>query len=258
MIGDNHIMSNQPRILVFGAAKPGIGQAVTKAAMSEGYEVIGLTNPADLDETEAYRNSTPISWMTVDTFDATATRDKLETIDGVTGVIHADFYFYMERAENLDLEEWRKSLTANLTIPKVVGFIAQTQWRTTCRSIVFITSSEANTGSFGAHAYAATKAAVHNLTKSLSNASAGSTRYNSVAAGWIGGVMDTDEVFEKSRAITPLSRLGRPEEIANVALWLLGESSSFVNGATVYADGGYTGVDTISKFEYESEFGPVG
>lgn len=69
--------------------------------------------------------------------------------------------------------------------------------------------------------------------------------------------MDTDEVFNMSRAVTPMGRLGSPEEIASVAGWLISDSSSFVNGTVIVTDGGYTGVDTISKFEFESEFGKL-
>lgn len=243
------------KIIVFGAAKPGIGQAVTNNLLSHGASVVGVTNPEDLRETEPFRSSNAnVSWLEVDTFDPTAMVDDLAKIENVNGVVHADMYFYMEKADSFDIREWNRSLSANLTVPKVIGYTVKRAWTDTCTSVVFVTSSEANTGSFGAHAYAATKSAVHNLTKSLANTAEGKTRYNSLAAGWIGGVMDTDEVFNLSREVTPLGRLGAPEEIASAAAWLLGDGSSFINGATLYADGGYTGVDTISKYEYNQEF----
>jgi NAD(P)-dependent dehydrogenase (short-subunit alcohol dehydrogenase family) len=74
---------------------------------------------------------------------------------------------------------------------------------------------------------------------------------NVVAPGWIGGVMDTDEVFNISRKITPLGRLGAPEEVAAVVRFLLSEEASFISGSVITVDGGYSGVDTISKFEFE-------
>ncbi|MFI8771881.1 SDR family NAD(P)-dependent oxidoreductase [Gordonia sp. NPDC062954] len=242
------------RIIVFGAAKPGIGQAVTTRLIAEQNSVVGVYNPADADETSEFREKNKIvEWISINTFDPQETVDKVTAITDIDAAIHADMYFTMERATSFDIDSWQKSLAANLTTPKIIGHAAQTFWPS-CSSVVFVTSSEANTGSFGAHAYAATKAAVHNLTKSLANVAAGRTRYNSVAAGWIGGVMDTDEVFNRSREVTPMGRLGSPEEIAATVSWLLGSESSFVNGTTVFADGGYTGVDTISKFEYFDSF----
>lgn len=69
--------------------------------------------------------------------------------------------------------------------------------------------------------------------------------------------MDTDEVFNRSRSITPLGRLGSPEEVAEAVAWIACDAASFVNGATLLVDGGYTGVDTVSKYEYEAEFGTL-
>jgi hypothetical protein len=64
--------------------------------------------------------------------------------------------------------------------------------------------------------------------------------------------MDTDEVFNKSRKITPLGRLGSPKEIAKTVMFLCSEDSSFINGSVITADGGYSGVDSVSKFEYQN------
>ena len=69
--------------------------------------------------------------------------------------------------------------------------------------------------------------------------------------------MDTDEVFDLSRSISPLARLGTPEELAAAALWLTSGSASFVNGTVLTVDGGCTEIDTVAKFEYESEFGKL-
>ena len=107
-------------------------------------------------------------------------------------------------------------------------------------------------GSYGASAYAATKAAIHNLVRTLANnLGQRGIRINALPAGWIGGEMDTDEVFNKSRSLTPLGRLGTDEEIANVAYFLFSKESSFVNGTTIVAYGGYLGSDPLSKYEFE-------
>jgi len=52
-----------------------------------------------------------------------------------------------------------------------------------------------------------------------------------------------DPAFEQQvAAMHLLNRLGEPEEIAEAALWLLSDASSFVTGATICVDGGYTAV----------------
>jgi NAD(P)-dependent dehydrogenase (short-subunit alcohol dehydrogenase family) len=49
--------------------------------------------------------------------------------------------------------------------------------------------------------------------------------------------------------LTPLGRNGRPDDIAKATLFLLSDEASFVNGATLIVDGGYTNVDSIMKRE---------
>lgn len=246
------------KALVLGGAKSGIGQAITDRLLEAGVSVTGTFEPEVRDELVSYMEAhQQVAWLELDTRKPDDLAESLDSVQGdVDFVINAEFYFYMESATEFNERDWQRSLTSNLTLPKLVGHHAINSWPS-CKAVVFITSSEANTGSFGAHAYAATKAAVHNLTKSLANIAGSKCRFNAVAAGWIGGVMDTDEVFNMSRRITPLGRLGEAQEIAATAHWLASDQASFVNGATLFADGGYTGVDTISKFEFESEYGSM-
>ena len=153
---------------------------------------------------------------------------------------------------SFDFAQWDRSIAVNLTAPVFLFHGLGDRLAESAR-VVTVTSTEGFVGSFGAAAYAASKAAIHNVTMSLANvAGARGQRVNAVAAGWIGGVMDTDEVFNMSRAITPLGRLGAPEEIADVVAYLVSSASSFVNGTVVTADGGYRGVDTIAKYEFEA------
>ena len=63
--------------------------------------------------------------------------------------------------------------------------------------------------------------------------------------------MDTDGPFAVSIEITPLGRLGRPEEVAHTVEFLLSDKASFINAQTIFVDGGYLAVDDIAKFEYE-------
>lgn len=170
----------------------------------------------------------------------------------LAGFVNCQTFFNIENPKDIDFSVWQKSLFVNLTMPTLVVNKLQSAMDENA-SIVFLTSTEAFRGSFGASVYAASKAALHNLVMTLSNNLGNrSIRVNAVAAGWIGGVMDTDEVFNMSRRITPLCRLGTPEEVANAIEFLLSSKSSFVNGTTLVVDGGYTGVDTIAKYEFEA------
>jgi 2-deoxy-D-gluconate 3-dehydrogenase len=94
--------------------------------------------------------------------------------------------------------------------------------------------------------YNAAKAAVISLTKSVAlEWAATGVRVNAVAPGWIDTPMNQAERDdpEAERAIlaqVPMGRWGRPEEIANVAVFLASDASSFMTGSVVVADGGQT------------------
>lgn len=167
-------------------------------------------------------------------------------------VVYAHMYFEMEPSHQFDEKQWTRSIVENFSAPAAL-LTSSPELLADGASVVIVSSTEAFQGSYRAGAYAASKAAVHNLVMTLANTlGERGIRVNAVAAGWIGGVMDTDEVFEMSRRITPLGRLGSPAEVADVIRFLTSAEASFVSGSVVTVDGGYSGVDTISKYESDA------
>ena len=245
--------------IVTGAAKPGYGEAITRRLLADSYNVIGTFEADDATAADSLRREFP-SKLTLHSVNHSS-RDSLASfvreINGeLAGIVHAQFFFAMEDPSSFDHDLWDHSLAVNLSAPNFLTHELALHLSNES-SVLVITSTEGFIGSFGASAYAATKAAIHNLVKSLANTlGSRGIRVNALAAGWIGGVMDTDEVFNMSRKITPLGRLGTPSEVASAAMFLLTKEASFVNGTTLVVDGGYTGVDTIAKYEFEQSTQP--
>ena len=95
--------------------------------------------------------------------------------------------------------------------------------------------------------YNASKAAVHHLTKSLAAEwGARGVRVNAVAPTYIEtpltafGMNESPEMYKTWLEMTPMGRVGQPEEIASVVLVLASDAASLLTGSIVLADGGYT------------------
>lgn len=243
------------KVVVVGAAKTGYAESITRKLISEGYGVIGTFDEEYADNAKKMQAEYSPEVLSLQQVDLSS-RDELaafvKSVNGeLNGMIFAQFFFYMENPDHFDHFMWDKCLAINLTAPNYLVHELKDQM-VQGSSIVIITSTEAYRGSYGASAYAATKAAIHNLVRTLANnLGQRGIRVNALPAGWIGGEMDTDEIFNMSRSLTPLGRLGTDEEIANVAYFLFSKESSFVNGTTIVADGGYLGSDPLSKYEFE-------
>ena len=114
-------------------------------------------------------------------------------------------------------------------------------------SIIHVASQMGHVGSPGRPAYCAAKGALIQLAKvmALDHAAQG-IRVNSLSPGAVetGRMLFRHETMEAARAASvpkhPIGRLGQPEEIAAAALFLASDASSFMTGADLLIDGGYT------------------
>jgi 3-oxoacyl-[acyl-carrier protein] reductase len=144
--------------------------------------------------------------------------------------------------------QWDALVRANLT--QVMHVCQAAGRRMTGRggSIVLLTTVEAHRAAPGYAAYGAAKAGVESLVRSLAvEFGPHRIRVNSIAPDYVPtegierlqreGVLEPmDDVG--AATITPLPRVGRPEDIAGCALFLASELSAFVSGTTIVADGG--------------------
>jgi 3-oxoacyl-[acyl-carrier protein] reductase len=111
-------------------------------------------------------------------------------------------------------------------------------------SIVLLSSQVAAQGSPGQAAYAASKAALEGMARSLAKELAASgIRINTVAPGFI----ETDLVAhyddgqrQQLAAQTALGRLGKADDVAALAAFLLGDGAAYITGQTLAVDGGLT------------------
>ena len=143
--------------------------------------------------------------------------------------------------EDLELDEWQRVIDTNLTALYLVCK-AVLPAMAEGGSVVNITSAVAMRGMPGRAHYISSKAGVVGLTRALcKELGPRGVRVNALAPG----IIETDQTAgldETGRArysgLAALNRLGRPEEVAGVALFLASDVASFVSGVTLNVDGG--------------------
>lgn len=155
----------------------------------------------------------------------------------------------VENINDFKIELWDKVMQVNLT--SIIQLAAAlTKNMTEGGSIVNISSQFGNLfGMQSCLAYSASKAALVNLTKTLAKQLEGkSIRVNSVAPSIVDTDMtsqDTKEMLDEVSRRTPVGRISRPEEIAEIVKFLISDKASYVNGHTIVADGGFSNWDGI-------------
>ena len=139
--------------------------------------------------------------------------------------------------------DWNDVLTVNLTSAfYICKLVARSMIKRRSGSIINVTSIVGVTGNPGQTNYSAAKAGLIGFTKSLAREVAGrNVRVNAIAPGYVETEMTerlTEEQRESLISRIPMSRVGTPEEVANTALFLGSELSTYTTGQVLHTTGG--------------------
>jgi NAD(P)-dependent dehydrogenase (short-subunit alcohol dehydrogenase family) len=165
------------------------------------------------------------------------------------GLVCCAGVFYKKRSDDLLLEEWRHTLALNLDATFILTRAAIACMRTQRRgdaSVVVISSQIGLVGHARGAAYAASKAALNGMVRSLALEWAPEAlRINAIGPGpvdtpMVAAVSADPQALAAMNASIPMGRLGRPEEIGEAVSFLLSHRASFITGQILCADGGFT------------------
>lgn len=241
-------MAGERTVLVTGGAR-GIGRAIAERLAESGWHVIA-TYLTGLDEAKELARTHDVQIRQIDLTDRAKTVDFSQQICEefpLTAIVNNAGILEKEPFEEMTLEAWDKTMAVNVTAPLILAQAIGPRM-SAGGSIVNIASTDAYVGSFQGIAYSASKAALLSVTRSLANVlGPRGVRVNAVTPGWVDSGILT-ESYEAAN-LTPLGRNGSPEDIAKVVAFLLSSEAAFITGASIVADGGYTGVDYFMKKE---------
>ncbi|HBB43660.1 MAG TPA: 3-oxoacyl-[acyl-carrier-protein] reductase [Treponema sp.] len=238
------------KALVTGSSR-GIGRGIVEAFLKEGAEVWGMCTKESAGKSElealASENGTAFHEFYADAGNAdvltAAVKNALAESGGFdvlvnnAGITRDTLSFRMKK------EDWDSVLAVNLTSAFLVGqIISNDMLRKRKGSIINMASIVGLHGGAGQVNYSASKGGLIAYSKSLSKeVGSRGIRVNCIAPGFI----DTDMTHAVNEDIRrawveqiPLKRAGKPEDVANAALFLASDLSTYITGQVIGVDGG--------------------
>lgn len=249
-------LTNKTAVITGGAR--GIGKSVAIGFAQSGANVV----IADLDIQEAEKTAALIAQtesvktlaVQTDVTDEASVTHLMQTIKNHFGKLDIAFcnagICLNVPAEEMTLAQWQKVININLT-----GVFLTAQAAGKLMIEQGSGGSIINTASMSAHivnvpqpqcAYNASKAGVIQLTKSLAIEWAKyHIRVNSISPGYIGTELtlnskDLQPLIQTWNDMAPLHRLGKPEELQSICVYLAGDTSTFTTGSDFIIDGAFT------------------
>ena len=217
----------ESKVAVTTGGAHGIGRAIADAFIREGAKVhIIDIKPGD--------------WFEGDVGDRETLERFAETVIAESG--HVDFLVnnalpLMKGIDDCSWEEFSRALAVGVTAPFYLTKLLAPYFAPGA-AVINMASSRDRMSQPQTESYTAAKGGIAALTHALAVSLAGKARVNSISPGWIdttgSGITGADAAQQ------PVGRVGRPEDIAEMALFLCSEKAGFITGENVCIDGGMT------------------
>lgn len=240
----------QGRVALVTGSSRGIGKEIARVIAGAGAEVIVAARGLEGARATADEISGDGGRATAVAMDISDDESVVHTVDELkkaydtipllvnnAGIVRDNLILRMKQ------HEWDDVIGTNLTgIYRLCRALVPSMVRARFGRIVNITSVVGRVGNPGQTNYAAAKAGVEGLTRSLARElSTRNITVNCVAPGFIDTDMTRDlseDAREKLLSQVPMGRLGTPKDVASAVLFLLGDGAAYVTGTTIDVNGG--------------------
>lgn len=246
-------MKLEGKVAVVTGGGQGIGKAITGRFLREGGRVVLAEADEEAGEKAAGELGAQGEVLFVRT-DVSREEDVRRmgekargAFGGVDVLINNAGIMIRKPPTELSLEEWNRVLGVNLTGAFLCARELAPDLRARRGAVVNIASTRARMSEPDTEAYAASKGGLVALTHALALSLGPEVRVNCISPGWIDvsawrkeGGAGQESLSEGDHRQHPAGRVGTPEDVAALALYLASEESGFVTGADFVVDGGMT------------------
>ena len=251
-------------VLITGVSK-NIGRSICRKFVKNGYMVIG-TYRTEFDDEELKAkflaefpntNLYKVDFCNkeeVTTFIDQMKKYQFDVIVNNAGMVSLNGDNVRNEFTDFDVDSFYDVINCNLIAPTRISLELKDNIKEN-GVIVNISSGAALNAGMATISYNASKAALTNVGASLSNSfpkyKNKMIRVNNVLPGWIdadtdGAMnMNEDSIGARALKVTPLGRNGKTSEISDIVYFLTTDEASFINGANISVDGGYSNFDVI-------------
>lgn len=244
-------MKLQDKVAIVTGSTSGMGRAIAKKFAQEGAKVI-VTGRNEERAKECVEDikaaGGEADYVIVDTSntdDCKVLLDKtLEKYGIVDILVNNAGMLSMSPVTDVSQEEWEKVFKVNVTAALYLTQLVAPVMKEKGKGVIVNTASVASyAGHHGFAAYVSSKHAIAGLTKSMAWELGPEIRANAIAPGLIHTAMVDSigglDALQFMIDACPMKRAGQPEDIANVALFLASDDSSFIDGQVIKVDGGF-------------------
>jgi NAD(P)-dependent dehydrogenase (short-subunit alcohol dehydrogenase family) len=242
------------KVGIVTGAGTGIGRASALALAHEGARLVLVGRRRDRVEQVAQEIGDPASALRADVSQPAdivrIVQDTESRFGGLHFLVNNAGVLHIGNAEQITEEQWDQTFNINVRAVWLLSrAVLPAMRKAGGGSIVNIASTLGLVGAPNRAAYAPSKGAVVQLTRSMAiDHGADKIRVNAICpsfveteltAGVLANVADPDAVRRQRTLAHPIGRLGRPEDIAGLVVYLASDESSWVTGAAMPVDGGY-------------------
>ncbi len=245
-------LSQKQKVVLVTGGMGGLGETISTKMVDAGYKVVVTFSPSNTKSNEwiadMKKSGYDITAVACDVADFDSCTRAVAEVQAKVGAVDVlvnnagitrDTTFKKMDKVNWDLV-MRTNLDSLFNMTKQVadGMVERGWGR-----IINISSVNGSKGAFGQTNYSAAKAGVHGFTKALAlEVAKKNITVNTISPGYIGTKMVTaipeDVLNTKILPQIPIGRLGKPEEVAGLVIYLASEEAAFVTGANIAINGG--------------------
>jgi NAD(P)-dependent dehydrogenase (short-subunit alcohol dehydrogenase family) len=212
-----------------------IGQEICRTFLAQGYKVYGLDlkPAADLD-------SDDFTFIKCDVSSEAMVKKAFSKIKSLDVLVNnaAISNPKNKRFQTLSLKTWNSNLAVNLTSVFLLSRSSIPLLKKSHGTIINISSTRHKMSEADTEIYSASKGAMDALNRSMAVSLSHEVRVNSISPGWIGN--PTKKLKKSDGDQHPAGRVGKPSDIAQMALYLASDKAGFITGQDFVVDGGMT------------------